>query len=180
MNPGFSLMLGLSARHATSVPETTDWRKKFASSATSDANLSCDRFGGRRRRLVQLAPATAASPTGRSAKPHPEIMSQKARKSVARTATARGRSTETLPDGGLNAPIQSVRRAVARPSAPKPACERSHDADRSSGSAYETSIPSRYEGGQGYHVRSGWESIGTANERATARLARRAVCAATP
>ncbi len=90
MNPGLSFKFGLSARHATSVPATTDWRKKFARSATREPNLSCDRFGGRRRKLTQVAPATAASPTGRSVNPHPEIMSQKARKSVARTMAAAG------------------------------------------------------------------------------------------
>ncbi len=75
--PGLSFSLGLSARQATSVPETTDCRKKLAASVQSEASLSRDRFGGRKRKLVQVAPATAASPTGRSAGDHPEIMSQK-------------------------------------------------------------------------------------------------------
>jgi hypothetical protein len=110
MNPGCSFMLGWSARRATSTPDTKDWRKKFARSATRDANLSCDRFGGRRLRLAQVAPATAASPTGRSVKPHPEIISQKARKSAARTAAARGKPTGTS-SPGLNAPIQDWKRS---------------------------------------------------------------------
>ena len=114
MNPGFSFMLGLSARNATSTPDTKDWRKKFAKSATRDANLRCDRLGGRRRRLTQVAPATAASPTGRSVKPHPEIISQKARKSAARTAAARGKPTGTVSDGGFNAPIQDRKRPATR------------------------------------------------------------------
>ena len=109
-NPGFRFKLGLSARHATSVPDTTDWRKKFARSTASEANLSRDGpFGGKRRKLTQVAPHTAASPTGRSANAHPEIMSQKARRSAARTAHTRGRAAGTL-SFRLNAPIHDQKR----------------------------------------------------------------------
>ena len=83
----------------------------------SDPNLSRDPCGGRRRKLTQVAPTTAASPTGRSAGAHPEIMSQNARRSVARTAHTRGRPTGTFSDCGLNAPIQNwnrLRRAAAQ------------------------------------------------------------------
>jgi hypothetical protein len=108
-NPGFRFKFGLSARQATSVPETADWRKKLAASAPSDASLNRDAFGGRKRKLVHVAPATAASPTGRSAGAHPEIMSQKTRKSADRPAAARARPEGALSAGALNGPIQLAR-----------------------------------------------------------------------
>jgi hypothetical protein len=57
-----------------------------------------------------VAPTTAASPTGRSAGAHPEIMSQKARKKAARTAHTRGRAAGIL-FIGLNTPIQDPKRS---------------------------------------------------------------------
>jgi hypothetical protein len=154
-NPGFSLRLGRSARHATSVPDTKDWRKKFARSATRDANLRCDRFGGNRRRLTQVAPATAASPTGRSVNPHPEIMSQKVRKSAARTAAARGKPTETVSDGVFNAGIQDRKRPATRGAGRgRPA-----HAHRLMGSASAISSLSAATR-QSYHVHSDGESAG--------------------
>jgi hypothetical protein len=83
-----------------------DWRKKLAASDAIAASLYRDPNGGRKRRLTQVAPTTAAIPTGRSAGAHPEIMSQKARKNVARTAATRKR----LPAGALNAAIQGRKR----------------------------------------------------------------------
>jgi hypothetical protein len=109
-NPGLSLKLGLSARQATSVPETTDWREKLAASVASEASLNRDRFGGSKRKLTHVAPATAATPTGRSAGAHPEIMSQKMRNSAARAAATRARRRVTLSAGALNRPIQRNRR----------------------------------------------------------------------
>jgi hypothetical protein len=105
-NPGCSFKLGLSARHATSVPEATDWRKKLAASDAIAASLYRDPNAGRKRRLTQVVPTTAAIPTGRSAGTHPEIMSQNARKNAARTAATRKR----LPPGALNAAIQGRKR----------------------------------------------------------------------
>ena len=117
-NPGFSFKLRLSARRATSVPETTDWRKKFARSAASEASLNRDAFGGRKRKLVHVAPATAGSPIGRSAGAHPEIMSQKTRKSADRPAAARARRTGALSAGALkgrpNPPNRSDARSLGR------------------------------------------------------------------
>ena len=114
-NPGWSRIFGVRARRATSVPETTDWRKKLAASDAIDPSLYRDANGGRKRKLTQVAPATAAIPTGRSAGAHPEIMSQNARKNAARTAATRERLREPLPAGALNAAIQGhkrTRRAV--------------------------------------------------------------------
>jgi len=99
----------LRARQATSVPEITDWRKKLAASAALDASLNRDPFGGRKRKLVHVATATAASPTGRSVGAHPEIMSQKTRKSTARAAAARARPGDTLSVTTLNGPIQCAK-----------------------------------------------------------------------
>jgi hypothetical protein len=114
-SPGFRFMFGLSARKATSVPDASDWRKKFARSAASEANRSRDdRFGGRRRRLAQVAPATAARPTGRSGSAQPEIMSQKARRSAPRVAATRGVPTGPV-SSGLNAAIQNRKPDGASP-----------------------------------------------------------------
>ena len=109
-NPGRSCMFGLSARQATSAPETTDWRKKLAASFASAASLSRDPTGGKKRRLVQVAAAAAARPTGRSAGAHPEIMSQKARNSAARKAAVRARVRGASPAGALKRPIQRAPR----------------------------------------------------------------------
>jgi len=119
-NPGLRFKFGLSARQATSVPETADWRKKFARSAASDASLNRDAFGGRKRKLVHVAPATAASPTGRSAGAHPEIMSQKTRKNADRPAAARARPAGTLFGVALKGsaqPAKPKRCSVARTAA---------------------------------------------------------------
>jgi hypothetical protein len=125
-NPGSSFSLGLSARQATSAPETTDWRKKLTASAPSDASLNCDRFGGSKRKLTHVAPATAASPTGRSAGAQPAIMSQKMRNSAARVAAGPARPGEAASAGALNGPVQD-----AKPT-------RAH---RSCGSAFQDSAP---------------------------------------
>jgi hypothetical protein len=99
----------LSARQATSVPETIDWRKKLATSNASETNLTRDPPGGSRLKLIHVALATAARPTGRSAGAHPEIMSQKARKSVARAAAARLRPSAASRVEVLNGQIQRTR-----------------------------------------------------------------------
>src|ERR1700722_15141499 len=109
-NPGCSRSFGLSARHATSVPEATDWRKKLAASDAIDPSPYRAADGGRKRKLTQVAPITAASPTGRSAGAPPENMSQNARKNAARAAATRARLTEPLPAGALNAAIQDMKR----------------------------------------------------------------------
>jgi len=101
----------LSARQATSVHETTDWRKKLATSLASGASLSRDRFGGSKRKLTHVAPMTAASPTGRSAGAHPEIMSQKMRNSAPRVAAARATLNEALSARALNNPVRSPKPA---------------------------------------------------------------------
>jgi hypothetical protein len=98
------------ARRATSTPETRDWRKKLAPSDAIAASLYRDAIGGRKRKLTHVAPTTAASPTGRSAGAHPEIMSQKPRKNAARAAATRERLRESLPAGALNALIQDMKR----------------------------------------------------------------------
>lgn len=113
-NPGRSSNLGLSARHATSTPETIDWRRKLAASSARDPTLSRDPRGGRKRRLVHVAPATAARPTGRSAGDQPEIMSQNARKHVARRAAARARPGEASPVKRKVRSAQTLRRANAQ------------------------------------------------------------------
>ena len=105
-NPGRSCNFGLSARHATSAPETIDWRKKLAARDANAAILSRDPPGGEKRMLVQVAPATAARPTGRSAGAHPEIRSQKASKNIARKAAARLRSGRASPVCAFNGQIQ--------------------------------------------------------------------------
>ena len=79
-------------------------------------------FGGRKRRLVQVAAATAASPTGRSAGAHPEIMSQKARNSAARVAAIGPKAGEASPVGALNGQIQHAP-ATQCPIAPTPGRE---------------------------------------------------------
>ena len=143
-NPGRSGRLGLSARQATSVPETTDWRKKLRASDASEASLTRNPFGGRKRKLVHVAPATAARPTGRSAGAHPEIMSQKARKSAARPAAARARPGAASSAAALNGPIRRAKpaRLASGPAiARRPARGKSGQAHRSSGSASEISIP---------------------------------------
>ena len=109
-NPGSSFRLGLSARHATSTPETRDWRKKLATTDAIAASPYRDANGGRKRKLTPVAPTTAASPTGRSAGAHPEIMSQNARKNAARAAATRDRLREPFPAGALNAAIQDHQR----------------------------------------------------------------------
>ena len=139
--PGRSCNFGLSACHATSVPETMDWRKNLAARDASAAILTRDRPGGEKRRLVQVAPATAARPTGRSAAAHPEIMSQKARKSTARKAAARFRSIVDLPVAALNGQIQrapATQFAIA--SRERAAGRRFAQGGRLRGSASETSI----------------------------------------
>jgi hypothetical protein len=135
----------LSARRATSVPETTDWRKKLTASAPSDASLNRDPFGGRKRKLVQVAPATAANPTGRSAGDQPDIISQKTRKDAARTAAARARPGEALSAGVFNGPTQHPKptRCVV---AHRPAGTKSGHARCLSGSASEISIPALRRG----------------------------------
>ena len=153
-NPGFNFKFGLSARRATSVPDTADWRRKLAASVASEPNLSRDPCGGRRRKLTQVAPTTAASPTGRSAGAHPEIMSQNARRSVARTAHARGRPTGTFSDCGLNAPIQDWNRLPrARRSTPtqRAGCGASAHADCPNGPASAVSSPQCCDMRQSYH-----------------------------
>jgi hypothetical protein len=105
-NPGCSFRLGLSARHATSHPETTDWRKKLATTDATAGSPYRDANGGRKRKLTQVAPTTAASPTGSSAGAHPEIMSQNTRKNAARAAATRDRLSEPFPAGALKAAIQ--------------------------------------------------------------------------
>jgi len=90
-NPGRRSSSGRKARLATSNPDTTDPRKKLTASLKSAASRSHAPLAGRRARLAQVAPATAASPTGRSAAFHPEIASQKARKRAARDAAALAR-----------------------------------------------------------------------------------------
>ena len=87
------------------MPETIDWRKKLAARDASD-NPQLRSPGGRRRRLVHVAPATAARPTGKSAGAHPEIMSQKARKSAARKAAARLRRR--------GSPVAALKRQIRR------------------------------------------------------------------
>ena len=140
-NPGRSCNFGLSARHATSTPETIDWRKKLAARDANAAILGCDPPGGEKRRLIQVAPATAARPTGRSAGAHPEIMSQKARKSVARKAAARLRPTVESPVATLKGQIQralATRLAIAAREGA--AGRKSAHGGRLRGSASETSI----------------------------------------
>ena len=70
------------------------------------ASLYRDPNGGRKRKLTQVAPTTAAIPTGRSAGAHPEIMSQKARRNAARAVATRTR----LSARALNAAIQGRKR----------------------------------------------------------------------
>ena len=142
-NPGFSFRVGLSARQATSVPETTDWRRKLATSAASGPSLNRGPFDGSKRKLAQVAPATAASPTGRSAGPHPEIMSQKVRRSAARVAAGPARPGEASSAGVLNRPVQHAKPtqcAGARTSAQGNACWKSCPVHRWSGLAFDTSI----------------------------------------
>jgi len=93
------------------VPETIDWRKKLAASDASAVILSPFRPAGEKRMLNQVAPATAAKPTGRFAGDHPEIMSQKARKSVARRAAARLKSSSPSPVCAFNGQIQCAPQA---------------------------------------------------------------------
>ncbi len=161
-NPGLSLKLGSCARHATSIPDTADWRRKLAASVASEPNLSRDPCGGRRRTLTQVAPATAASPTGRSAGAHHEIMSQKARRSVARTAHTRGRPTGKL-SFGLNAPIQDQRRparGVGSTPTRRAACGASAHADRSNGPASAVSSPNAATRGRAtMFIGTGKESV---------------------
>jgi hypothetical protein len=109
-NPGCSRRLGERARHATSVPETTDWRRKLAATDAIAGSPYRDPNGGRKRKLTQVAPTTAANPTGRSAGAHPEIMSQKARKNAARAVATRERLREPFPAGALNAAIAGHKR----------------------------------------------------------------------
>src|ERR1700722_20551460 len=52
-NPGSSFRLGLSARHATSHPETTDWLKKPATTDAIAASPYRDANGGRKPKLTQ-------------------------------------------------------------------------------------------------------------------------------
>jgi hypothetical protein len=160
-NPGRRFNLGLSARHATSAPETIDWRRKFATSAPSETILVRDRPGGRRRRLVHVAPATAARPTGRSLRAHPEIISQKARKSAPRAAAARFKPSGALPVEALNSQFQG---ASARGCAIALAAWR-----RSAGGSQKdrrTGLASREQSAccdaatQGYHVPRNRGSIG--------------------
>ena len=77
-------------------PKQSTGVKSSPRATPSETILSRDPPGGRKRRLVHVAPATAARPTGRSAGAHPEIMSQKARKSAAREAAARLRPTADI------------------------------------------------------------------------------------
>src|SRR5208283_5189843 len=87
-NPGRKSSSGRNARLAKSSPDTTDPRKKLTANVASAPSRSHDPLAGRRARLVQVAPATAASPTGRSAAFQPEIASQKAKKSAPREIAA--------------------------------------------------------------------------------------------
>src|ERR1700722_5597604 len=109
-NPGCSRSFGERARHATSTPETSDWPKKLATTDATAAGPYRDANGGKKRKLTQVAPTTAAIPTGRSAGAHPEIMSQNARKNAARAAATRDRLREPFPAGALNAAIQDHQR----------------------------------------------------------------------
>lgn len=161
-NPGCSRRFGVRARHATSHPETTDWRKKLAASDAIAASLYRDPNGGRKRKLTQAAPTTAAIPTGRSAGAHPEIMSQKARKNAARTAATRARLREPFPAGALNAAIQGRKRrrhAVRSTTAQRARCGNSAHAHRPNGSA-SAFKPLCCDAGQSYHVHSNGESAG--------------------
>jgi len=142
-NPGRNCNFGLSARQATSAPDTTDWRKKLAASDTSEAILSRDRLGGRKRRLVHVAPATAARPTGRSAGAQPEIISQKARKRAARAAAPRAMPIGASPVGALNRQIRrppATQWAIAQAAQEGTARQKSGQVDRRLGSASEISI----------------------------------------
>src|SRR5271166_6641490 len=87
-NPGRRSSSGRRARLATSNPDTTDPRKKLTASVTSAPSRMRAPCGGRSARLAQVAPAAATSPTGRSAAFHPEIASQKAKKSAPRVMAA--------------------------------------------------------------------------------------------
>src|SRR5271157_3387614 len=98
-NPGRKSSSGRKARLATSNPPATDPRTKLTASATSVPNRMRAPCGGRRARLVQVAPATAASPTGRSAAFQPEIASQKAKKSAARVTAAPATSGRSIGRG---------------------------------------------------------------------------------
>jgi hypothetical protein len=90
-NPGRRSSSGRRARLATSNPETTDPRTKLTASVASAPSRSHVPLGGRRARLVHVAPATAASPTGRSAGFQPEIASQKAKNRTPRETAALAR-----------------------------------------------------------------------------------------
>src|SRR5688500_2103680 len=93
---------------ATSMPETTDWRKKCSENVTSDRKRSRTVVGGNSLRLAQVAAAAANRPTGRSAGSWPALISQKARNSAARpTATRTGQSTPLSPATLIAAPPEA-------------------------------------------------------------------------
>ncbi len=150
-NPGRSCKFGLRARQATSAPETTDWRRKLAASDAREPSLSRDLPAGRNRRLVQVAAATAARPTGRSAGAHPEIMSQKARNNAARLTTIGPRAGETSPVGALNGRVQrapATQYAIAPTARKGTPRKKSGQVDRRRGSASEISIRVLRRGGE--------------------------------
>ncbi len=60
-------MRGLSARRATSMPASTDSHRKCGSSASSLPKRRQPEEGGSSRRLTQVAPTLASTPTARSA-----------------------------------------------------------------------------------------------------------------
>src|SRR5271166_5142762 len=117
-NPGRRSSSGRKARLATSIPDTTDPRKKLTASLKSAPSRSHAPLAGRRARLVQVAPATAASPTGRSAAFQPESeeenrsrrrSARKARRSIVLTR-AQGRSPFAAAISDLPASEMSARR----------------------------------------------------------------------
>src|SRR5271165_1934420 len=110
-NPGRRSNSGRKARRATSNPDTTDPRKKLTARAASAPRRSHEPLAGRRARLVHVAPATAASPTGRSAVFQPEIASQKAKSSAPRDAAALARRGGLSPSRALKDELRRRYRA---------------------------------------------------------------------
>ena len=140
-SPGSSRRFGLRARHATSVPETTDWRKKFATSATIERKPVAR---PNRRQKAQAHPGRAGhggDPDRKVSNAHPEIISQNARKNTARAAATRARLRESrCPPARSTRRSRTMKRTATSRSDERPrnepGCENSAHAHRPNGSAF--------------------------------------------
>jgi hypothetical protein len=86
--PGRNGRRGSSARHATSAPATTDWRRKRASARSNALGDRRHAPAGRSLRLVHVAATTATVPAGSPAGSAPDRTSHNAVNQAARVAVA--------------------------------------------------------------------------------------------